>query len=444
MKKIKIFLTLILGIGTISLGAKGCLGLNETNVTGSSAPLPSAVSSLNVISISYSEIKLTWQDNSNNEDGFLIDRSVGNTESFTSLPAVGPNITVYTDTALSEVTTYYYRIRAFNANGYSMYSNIVSATTTVRPPNWTLKLSNNKPSGRNGHTITYDSNRNKVVLFGGDTYPNEWSNETWEWDGANWTLITLTNKPSARDYHAVAYDPARAKVVLFGGQAIIETTTIISGTPITTTTTGRSNETWEWDGMNWGIKSPANEPSARYGHAMVYDSFRNEVILFGGESNSGYSDETWSWNGTNWTLKLPANKPSARAWHTMAYDSARDKIVLFGGAFPYNYETWEWDGIDWVQKTPVNRPSSPNCSAMLYDSARGKVVLFGGETTANGLMSTETWEWDGINWTLVLPNNKPTGVKNHAMTYDTFLQKIILFGGWTGGLNSDETWEYGY
>ncbi|MGH9861796.1 MAG: fibronectin type III domain-containing protein [Candidatus Acidiferrales bacterium] len=92
--------------------------------------IPAAPSNLAAAAVSSSQINLTWTDNSNNEDGFKIERCLGATcQNFAQIAQIGPNATAYSDTSLSAGTAYRYRVRAFNAGGNSPYSNMVSATT---------------------------------------------------------------------------------------------------------------------------------------------------------------------------------------------------------------------------------------------------------------------------------------------------------------------------
>ena len=82
--------------------------------------------------ISASQIDLTWADNSDDEDGFKIERSPDGS-SFTQIDTVGANVTSYSDAGLSADTLYYYQVRAYNAAGDSSYSNTVNATTDTSP-----------------------------------------------------------------------------------------------------------------------------------------------------------------------------------------------------------------------------------------------------------------------------------------------------------------------
>ena len=98
------------------------------NWDGSSSSAPNAPSHLVLSQVTSSHIQLNWQDNSSNESQFVIERSVDGV-SFNPLITVATNEVSYTDTGLAAETTYYYRVKATNANGDSAYSNSASATT---------------------------------------------------------------------------------------------------------------------------------------------------------------------------------------------------------------------------------------------------------------------------------------------------------------------------
>jgi fibronectin type 3 domain-containing protein len=77
---------------------------------------------------------LSWADNSDNELEFKIERSSDGGATFTEIATVGPDITTYADTGLSNSGTYYYRVRASNSGGDSDYSNTASATLPPAAP----------------------------------------------------------------------------------------------------------------------------------------------------------------------------------------------------------------------------------------------------------------------------------------------------------------------
>jgi len=59
------------------------------------------------------QLHLTWTDNSNNEDGFKIERKKGASGTFKQIAVLGANVSSYTDKGLASGTTYCYRVRAF-------------------------------------------------------------------------------------------------------------------------------------------------------------------------------------------------------------------------------------------------------------------------------------------------------------------------------------------
>lgn len=92
---------------------------------------PAAPGALSVISLSSSEIALTWQDNSNNEDSFHLERSLDQVN-WSSVTSVGANTVSFVNTGLDPETLYYYRVIAVNIFGNSASSNVVGATTDAQ------------------------------------------------------------------------------------------------------------------------------------------------------------------------------------------------------------------------------------------------------------------------------------------------------------------------
>lgn len=114
-------------------------GLQDSSLT---TP-PAAPTALSAVSASPSTITLSWTDNSNDENGFRIERSSDGVN-FTEIAAVGASQTSsYDDSGLSAQATYYYRVRAtnlYNTLSFSSYTNIASATTTSLTPQSPVNL----------------------------------------------------------------------------------------------------------------------------------------------------------------------------------------------------------------------------------------------------------------------------------------------------------------
>src|SRR5437867_10177220 len=156
------------------------------------------------------------------------------------------------------------------------------------------------PRVRAYHAMAYDSQSDRVILFGGYGA----SNDTWAYDfNANtWTDMAPATSPPGRDSPAMAYDSSADRAILFGGAGGI-----------------LFNDTWTYDlGTNtWTNMSAAPAPSGRHLHGMAFDSQSNRVILFGGVT--AYSiplEDTWTYdlNANGWTnvdTPVPLSAPQA-------------------------------------------------------------------------------------------------------------------------------------
>jgi hypothetical protein len=257
--------------------------------------------------------------------------------------------------------------------------------------------------------MSYDSARGVTVIFGGEvdigTNYLPVINDTWEWDGANWRQVVIAgDKPPPRYFPVMTYDTARRVHVLYGGY-------VYGREPGDTYDVPRPvTDTWEYDGAvaTWTLRT-TNGPSRRSLPGMTYDDARQRTVLFGGELYGAtcgstldtcqiLSDETWLWDGAQgqWQLLSPAHKPRGRDGHAMAYDSKRSIVVCLGGEViekhgdfaPNGYptsETWEWNGTDWsdVSSTANFCCSRDRIDGMGYDAAREQmltVTIVGGGT----------------------------------------------------------------
>ncbi|MST04141.1 MAG: fibronectin type III domain-containing protein [Candidatus Pacebacteria bacterium] len=95
----------------------------------------SAPTSLDAVNISSSQNNLTWQDNSNNETGFKIERSLNNSNGpFVKVATVGKDVVSYSDINLTADQTYYYQVKSYNSVTDSPPSNIDYAVTSSKAP----------------------------------------------------------------------------------------------------------------------------------------------------------------------------------------------------------------------------------------------------------------------------------------------------------------------
>lgn len=87
-------------------------------------------------------VELNWTDNSDNEDGFVIEREVAVGDVYEVIDTVAANVTSYIDTNVI-VLTYNYRVGAFNAAGSSAFSDPAQVVVPVELVGFIAKVVNN-------------------------------------------------------------------------------------------------------------------------------------------------------------------------------------------------------------------------------------------------------------------------------------------------------------
>ncbi len=102
--------------------------ISAFSVVGGAAP--NAPSDLSVQQGNGTAVTLSWQDNSNNESSFIIERRLAG-ETFAQLAAVSVNTTSFTDTTTSANNRYEYRVAASNSSGFSATTAIAQITVTT-------------------------------------------------------------------------------------------------------------------------------------------------------------------------------------------------------------------------------------------------------------------------------------------------------------------------
>lgn len=110
-----------------------------TNVTAdTTTPAALAPSALVGTTLSESQIRLDWADNTTGETGFKVEQCLGaGCVDFLEVGSVGADIRTFTNALLTPGTTYAFRVRAYNTASCSWstaYSNVVETATAAPPP----------------------------------------------------------------------------------------------------------------------------------------------------------------------------------------------------------------------------------------------------------------------------------------------------------------------
>jgi hypothetical protein len=285
------------------------------------------------------------------------------------------------------------------------------------------------PSERDGHSAVYDAARDRMVAFGGMSGTRR--NDVWVLPLSSATgwhqLLVGGTPPSARDGHTAVHDPVNDRMVVFGGFD-----------------TGHRNDVWVLSfagAPTWLQVFPAGSPpTPRVGHAAVYDSLRQRMLVIGGVDDGIYNNEVWELSLSGepaWSQLTIQGSPSPRAYHSAIYDPDGDRIVMFGGgdALPgVSAETWALS----LAGTPtwsLMAPSGPQPLARrkhgaVHDPVRQRMLLFGGEA---GDSFDDAWSLTlgaTPTWTLLHPLGFAYPPRHaHSTIYDPVRERMVAFGG---------------
>jgi len=326
-----------------------------------------------------------------------------------------------------------------SANDLSLWQNKFSWFTN--------EIDSIKPTLRYGAMMAFDSNANKIVMFGGyngtdylwDLWVFDCTSNTWELKS-----VDPYNKPDIRAFGAFVFSTSDNKFYLYGG----------------VNATGNLDDTWSYDLSTnlFESLSPASPPSARKQMACAYDASVNKMIIFGGYIAAA-TDETWAYDitGNTWTNKAPVTKPEVRYLTACCYVPTigithNACIYVHGG---YDGTTryrdfWRYKEATntWTQMSVTNEDLrlARYGMQMIYNSTNGYIYCWSGRTTLpRDSASLEEQEQDmwiispvDLSWGTITPeyNDKPTPRNYYAMSYDSNSKKIIIFGG---QLSSDDT-----
>ncbi len=253
-------------------------------------------------------------------------------------------------------------------------------------------------------------------------------------DGNGWRLLEVrTTGPRVES--AMVWDPAREVFVLHGGRD--RNWDLLA-------------ETWEWspDAAQWSrvVDAADPNPGPRMSHAMVWDSTRRRMLLFGGSDLEVCLDDTWAYDAktTGWVQLKTTGNPPTRTQHGMVYDPDRDEILLFGGRDSQVqplHDTWSLDlnTLQWSMLPPPRgapHPQARDHVQMARDPLSG-ITVIRGHSLGEGLPD-ETWHFDAEarGWTLVETKLQPQGA-SHGLLCAVEAAGGLMF---LGGDSVQQTW----
>lgn len=163
------------------------------------APLP-APCSIDVSDVTENSAVLTWEDCSDNEDGFEIFQSNNSESGFVSIHKTGTNVTSYTVTGLNPGSRFFFKIRAFNSETYSSYTQVVEVNTP----------------GNSGNTVPADPSNlrteeiesTSLVLRWDDNSDNETGFDIEMSEGSSGFSLLASTNANATTYNVYGLTPS--------------------------------------------------------------------------------------------------------------------------------------------------------------------------------------------------------------------------------------------
>mgnify|MGYP000120532867 FL=1 len=135
--------------------------------------IPNAPTNLKGVVNKSTQIDLTWTDNSDNEEGFKIERKSG-TDAYKLIATLNSNVMKYSDKSIVDPTNYMYRIFSYHQKGNSTHSNEINLATSV------TDIDGNKYTFvQIGQQVWMDKNLEVETYRNGDVIPQVTDAKEW-------------------------------------------------------------------------------------------------------------------------------------------------------------------------------------------------------------------------------------------------------------------------
>lgn len=295
---------------------------------------------------------------------------------------------------------------------------------------WSVLTTTGAPSSRYDHTAIWDDNANKMIVWGGRTSASSFLGDGAIYDPSadSWSSVQTTGAPSARAGHTAVWNSTADTMIIWGGQTASNSYT-------------NTGYIYNPAGNSWSaVSTGTNVPGARGYHTAVWTG--TVMVIYGGRDNIStayntggrytYSSDTWqttksSGGGTN---------PTARAYHIGVWTGS--EMIVWGGydgatylntGYRYNVGSDSWTA------TPTNGscPTGRAYHTGFWDSGSGTMVVWGGYDGTNRLNTGGKYTPGGSWAAISTGTNVPAGRQYHtAILAGT---EMIVFGGSDG---SDE------
>ena len=314
--------------------------------------------------------------------------------------------------------------------------------------------------GLTQHTAVLDSQRGRMLVYGGEKSDGTLSDQLYSLDlqTLTWSALTIptggATGPFGRQEHVAIYDASDDALFVYGGEQYHSGS--FSWASPTLWRLRLSTQPLQWDIF---VSQVAVAPCVNGG--AIYDSGRNEMVIYGG--NPGQSGPA---GGA--AIRVPLAVPSGvinmpltmslrRESFAYVYDNLRDKMQIFGGSegvvmangavVPRN-DTWNLTlGTSPAWNPTYERPYGGTWfsdASMVYDDQHGRTIMFGGYTGFNGPvngvfavgLSGYVDQWATPN----LTGTPPSARYDHSAIYDRTGDRMVVYGGSSNTGDCSDLW----
>ncbi len=216
-----------------------------------------------------------------------------------------------------------------------------------------------------GAIAAYDSRADQMIIYfyKGIGVPGE----TWAYDfqTSAWRNLKAANTPIGRRFTTLVYDSESDRIILFGGV-------------LSDDSSAPTDETWAFDyaANRWTQMNPAAHPPAVYYLQAVYESKSDRVIVWGGRPAAS-ENAVWSYdyNRDTWTKVVYQDGPRQDGDGALVYAADLNRVFLYINSQFWSYDPVS---NHWENLSNPNGPGERYGASMVYDEKDHRLLLFGG------------------------------------------------------------------
>lgn len=284
---------------------------------------------------------------------------------------------------------------------YTLYNHLYRFDVADR--SWSeLEVSGELPSPRVNAAMAYDTQRQRIWMFGGNGSADglfyEPLGDLWFFDLEDEQWLDRSGgstSPPGRLFHSLLYDSGRDALVIFGGT---DQTSLI-GQLGTNQIWSASISDGQWQELGIGSDSV---PDTRFWGSMVFDNQSDSYLMFGGHDDGdlGNRNDVWRFNPDDdeWSqveggdsfnapargfcdfppefAEIEPDMPERRSSHTLVWSEPNQQAILFGGKTDCGStdDVWTLSDGQWEEQMPATEGEA--CLRWRDDPARCTDMCF--------------------------------------------------------------------